>query len=304
MKLPYNRPHFFEFHDQPWCPPTVTAQAQAILTFLWTHRIPPFQSRAPYHGAADVLSGLIRELEGDKKAQEKGKGRLKVVDCCSGAGGPIPAIERVVNKQRVDSGLTPIPFVLSDLNPHLSSWAKATATSTSNALSFIPYPVDATHAPAELTRERHIRTFCLSFHHFNEDAARKIIQDAIKGADALCIFELQEPRLESLLELLAIFPLVFLVTPFTKPTISILILTYILPVLPFLMVFDGLVSAYRTRSLEHVRYLANLANLTLNLEGNDVSEWSWNEGRRRHTWPSGKMYWIIGKRESDGSSSW
>ena len=92
MKLPYGRPHLFEFHDQPWCPPSITAQAQAILTFLWTHRIWPFQSRAPYEGAADLLADLIQELEYDNGG-EKGKRKLKVVDCCSGAGGPIPMVE-------------------------------------------------------------------------------------------------------------------------------------------------------------------------------------------------------------------
>ena len=84
---------------------------------------------------------------------------------------------------------------------------------------------------------------------------------------------------------------------------GVLILTYIIPLIPFLMLFDGLVSAYRTRSLDHVQYLANLAGMTLSLEGShNVPEWTWTEGRRRHTWPSGFMYSIIGRRESDVDS--
>ena len=132
---------------------------------------------------------------------------------------------------------------------------------------------------------------------------------------------MQEPKLEIFLELVAVFFLVFLLTPFTRPSLceslyivggmqlkraplkAVLFLTYFIPVIPFIMVFDGFISAYRTRSLDHIQHLSNLASLTLNLEGHDnVPDWRWEEGRRRHTWPSGTMYWAIGRRESDPGS--
>ena len=98
MRLPYNRPHLMEFHDQPWCPNFIRAHCQAILTFIWTHRIPPFQLAAPYEGASMVLEGLVREVEDEdgEYGRAKKKGKLRVVDCCSGAGGPLPMIERRV----------------------------------------------------------------------------------------------------------------------------------------------------------------------------------------------------------------
>ena len=68
------------------------------------------------------------------------------------------------------------------------------------------------------------------------------------------------------------------------------------------MLFDGLVSAYRTRSLDHIKHLANLASVAVSLEGGDREgyEWRWREGRRVHTRPFGKLYWVIGKRERVG----
>jgi hypothetical protein len=100
MKLPYNRPRLIEIHDQPWCPAPIRQHVQSVLTFLWLHRIPPFQSKAPYEPAADLLEQLLREIEEDESGSgasgTSGKGRLRVVDCCSGAGGPMPRIERRV----------------------------------------------------------------------------------------------------------------------------------------------------------------------------------------------------------------
>lgn len=102
MQLPYRRPRLLEFHDQPWCPPVLRQHIQALLTLLWVHRIPPFQSRAPYELASDHLEQVVREIEdshGSSSPAEKSnapRGRIRVVDCCSGAGGPMPSIERRV----------------------------------------------------------------------------------------------------------------------------------------------------------------------------------------------------------------
>lgn len=96
MQLPYNRPRLLEVHDQPWCPVEIRQHIQAILTFLWTQRIPLFQAKAPYERAAQALEDVVREIEDRDAAGEEKTGRLRVVDCCSGAGGPMPSIERRV----------------------------------------------------------------------------------------------------------------------------------------------------------------------------------------------------------------
>jgi len=105
MQLPYRRPRFIEVHDQEWCPPWMRDHLTGMLTYLWNHRIPPFQPQAPYQLAATALEGMINEIEAtpvrasgdpekDAEADRQRCGGLRVVDCCSGAGGPMPLIER------------------------------------------------------------------------------------------------------------------------------------------------------------------------------------------------------------------
>ena len=78
-----------------------------------------------------------------------------------------------------------VPVLMSDLHPSLPAWTKHATNSTSAALAFLPYAVDATHAPMEVRKGRHIRTFCLSFHHFDEDGARRVLEDAMRTADGV-----------------------------------------------------------------------------------------------------------------------
>ena len=97
MHLPYKRPRLIEIHEQPWCPPTLRRPIQDMLTFMWTHRIRPFQSRAPYEAVADILEGIYDEIESeDKVLGDESESRLGIVDCCSGAGGPMPMVERAI----------------------------------------------------------------------------------------------------------------------------------------------------------------------------------------------------------------
>lgn len=101
MQLPYNRPRLIEIADQTWCPPFIRRATQDQLTWLWTHRIPFFQSAAPYLGVVDILERVIRELElEDDEAGDWTTGNelikkqpLRIVDCCSGSGGPLPLVE-------------------------------------------------------------------------------------------------------------------------------------------------------------------------------------------------------------------
>jgi hypothetical protein len=87
MELPYDRPRFIEFHEQPWVPSFIRRPVQDTLTTVWHTKFPPFQWEAPYEAVANVLGEIVEGLE------DSG-GPLRIVDCCSGAGGPMPAVER------------------------------------------------------------------------------------------------------------------------------------------------------------------------------------------------------------------
>ncbi len=215
--IPYARPRLIEFHEQPWFPSFLRQPIQNMLTAVWITRFPIFQKLAPYEAVSDVLEKVVDELEWEDRlplldgegfgsGSGKWRGRMRIVDCCSGAGGPMPTIEKrlkwvdstppqylvwhkLIRWGRSDHrklrSLPPIPILLSDLHPHLSAWSTLTSASPSQSLSYLPYPVDATHAPEAMKQDRHFRTFCLAFHHFDEAGARGVIEDAMRTADGI-----------------------------------------------------------------------------------------------------------------------
>lgn len=93
MRLPYSRPRLIEIHEQPWCPSYIRQPVQEVLTFLWTHRIPPFQTQAPYEAVVEELDRIVNQIEKEDEASGEQQ-ELRIVDCCSGAGGPMPLVEQ------------------------------------------------------------------------------------------------------------------------------------------------------------------------------------------------------------------
>ncbi|OCF34743.1 hypothetical protein I316_03787 [Kwoniella heveanensis BCC8398] len=441
MKLPYSRPWLLEIADRPSCPPTVREGVQNLLTFMWVHRIPPFQGRAPYVGACEVLERILREIEQenadedeaegvgmqadgslstststpsgtiqdhdnalvevDDGARSRGRGRgrggipgagvnwndesksssntnnnsksktngsisyaeivkekgphspsdrsvgtsnghssdngnggaaqrtlrpsqekIRIVDFCSGAGGPLGHIERRINQQRRKEALQPVQFILSDIHPPLSTWkhrygsqsiydlnsppssssaghdSSGSSLASASGLSYIPESIDATSSPPSLSAQRHLRTFFLSFHHFNNELARGVLVDAMRNSEGIAIFELQSCDVGSLVMIAMLGPLSWLITPFTRPSLAILFFTYIIPLIPLILVIDGWISVYRTRSTPHILHLANLASLSLALEGDDEPHWKWEYGSSMHTWPFGRMSWVVGRKSA------
>jgi len=127
----------------------------------------------------------------------------------------------------------------------------------------------------------------------------------MRTSEGLAIFELQGPYFGSFATLLGLFPLSFLIIPFLRPTLLMLVLTYIFPIIPAIVTFDGLISAWRTRSYSHVLHLAELAAMRVNLEGGDKEciDWKWEHGSATHTWPWGKVDWIVGRRDRAGDET-
>ena len=108
---------------------------------------------------------------------------------------------------------------------------------------------------------------------------------------ARSIFELQERTLNSFLTCLIFGVYVLLVAPLAHPLYylsspSLLFFVYVLPVVPFVLVFDGLVSSVRTRTPDEVAALLRTC-------GADATGWELRSGRRRFLWPCGYMSWII-----------
>lgn len=69
-----------------------------------------------------------------------------------------------------------------------------------------------------------------------------------------------------------------------------------IPVVPFVVVFDGLVSCLRTRKRGEVLALVD------SIEGEKGwrNGWRFESGRGVHTWPGGEVSWFVGIREEGG----
>jgi hypothetical protein len=277
------------------------------------------QPQSPAELAADVVLDVFRCIESSEN-QGKHEG-WKVVDFCSGSGGPIPHIETHVNSLRSSSNLPPIAFNLSDLYPNIDAWLEPASLSAN--LSFIPDPVDATNPPFaaissstpgdkqaaldsgyEHDGRKVLRTFCLAFHHFDDEGARRVLKSTMETSDAMVIFELQERRIGSCLLMCLEFFLLYLMSIFWFPGDWLhLFLVYGLPVLPALHAFDGLVSCLRTRTFgEFVVLLDRALGNQRGLCSFDSSatvrrgDWVFTNRRVLHTWPLGYMNAMIGMK--------
>lgn len=185
--------------------------AQNTLERHWTQRIPVLQQRAPAELAADVINEVFCAIEGND--------RWKVIDFCSGSGGPTPSIEKHLQIQRAKAGRSPVAFYLSDISPNIDAYVMHASQSAN--LSFIPDPVDATNPPfaaissntpgdkeaAKALGYEHdgckvMRLFSIAFHHFDDEGAKRVIKSTMNTSDAVVIFELQERRIGSLVLML------------------------------------------------------------------------------------------------------
>jgi len=197
-----------------------------------------------------------------------------------------------------------VKFVLTDLHPHIPDWTEAAKKSEN--LSFISEPVDAANAPSHLNSQngkKIFRLYNLAFHHFDDELGSSILRNTLETADGFgyalsnfitlpmltlhSIFELQERTISSLITICLMGLLMFFITPFyfwRSPTH--LFFTYIIPVIPFVLVFDGYISSLRTRSPGEIQALMNQC-------GASCEGWTIKSGNEMHTFPTGYMTWII-----------
>lgn len=314
------RMHLFEIDDQTWFPAFLRARVQAALTIAWTTHVPIIQKSSPAHVVARLLSTNLATTVRD----------YVFIDFCAGAGGPTPSIEKHLNQTiqgsaapttngtptpvngtsspsyaAVASTPAPVRFVLTDLHPHVDDWKKAAAASPN--LSYVRHSVDAANAPAELVGKykgegkKVFRLFNLAFHHFDDPLAKAILKNTVETSDGFGIFELQERTfLGGFLTLLLFGAGILLAAPyyaFKWRSPATLIFTYLIPILPFVLVFDGWMSALRTRTPDEVEALLRTCG-ALGGEA-ELSRWEVRSGKAAFMWPFGKLNWIICVRKEE-----
>ena len=225
------RLHLFEFLDLKWFPQVLRDGATAYLVVAYR------LMRALPRAWAEVIAGQFTPGE-----------EPEILDLCSGAGGPIPAVIEELERLGIKARAT-----LTDLYPNPASVQH-------DRIRWIAEPVDATRVPAQLTG---VRTLVAGFHHFRPDLAKAILKDAFDQRRPICIFEGASKTIATLITILGVPVAVSLAMPFARPfRWSYLLFTYVIPVLPFLVLWDGVVSWFRLYTPDMFRELT--ADLTAN----------------------------------------
>lgn len=220
----------------------------------------------------------------------------------------------------------PVHFVLTDLHPHIPNWARAASLSPN--VHYVPRPVDAADAPADLLSTvepplpqpppppppsssapssnpfsslalpKTFRTFYLSFHHFPDALASRILHNTMTTSSGFAIIELQDRHLTSFLAvcLLGLGVLVFApLFAWRWRSFGTLFWSWVIPVLPFVLVWDGWMSSVRTRTVDEVQNMMK----TCGVDSNEVAKWRVRSGRVTHLPPWAEINWIIATKDED-----
>lgn len=228
QSLSMRRRQLVELEDLPWFPHAVRDGGTDWLAFMFNAT-----------GAFSPVAPKIR-------AAMTATATTNVLDLCSGGGGPWMTLVHEVGR----SG--PVNVELSDLFPNVHAF-KALQERSAGRLGYREEPIDVTDVPPALDG---VRTLFNAFHHFPPETAAAIVEDAVRKRRAIAIFEGINHRGAGLAFIPFQLPAILLLTPFVRPfRWSRLFLTYALPLIPFLVLFDGVMSMLRLYLEDELREL-------------------------------------------------
>jgi hypothetical protein len=224
-----------EISDQPWCPQVIR---DAVTDFLQ-------YSTNNWGQYTHLLPTLCYFLQRTKSR--------RVIDLCSGGSGPWPTLYGTIIRTFGES----FRIILTDRYPNLTAFRRARDLS-GGLIDFREEALDACGLPEDLTG---FRTLFGSFHHFPDIQAKKILQEAVDSGDGIGIFEMTDRRLITVLAMLTSPFFVLLHTPKIRPfRWSRLLLTYLFPIIPLVIMVDGVISCLRSYTPTEMADLA--ASLT------------------------------------------
>ncbi len=220
------RKHFIELHEQTWCPAVIRNSVTDYLQHV-------INANQVYEPIRQRLSNALQLTKTER-----------VVDLCSGGGGPWLSLKKKFEEENLD-----IEVCLTDYYPNVEAFERH-KKELGDGISIYAKSVDALNVPPEL---KGFRTMFSAFHHFRPEQARAILRDAVNKGCGIGIFE-ATPRYLSVLVLMLLLPLpVFFITPMIRPfRWSRLLFTYLIPIIPFIIMFDGIISVLRTYTPEEM----------------------------------------------------
>ena len=255
------RIHAFEFEDQAWFPGLIRQYMTDFLSHMggW--------SKIPYLPFIERLAEAMRRT-----------GDQRVVDLCSGGGGPAVVIARDLRERLA----RPVGVVLTDLYPSASRLEHARSVFP-EWVELEARPIDAQDVPPELEG---FRLVCNGFHHLKPLQAQACLLDAVKKRRGVALVELTRRSPLSMLQIAFGTATQLAVTPFIKPfRWSRLLLTYVVPIVPLCTLWDGIVSCLRVYDPEELESL---------LAGLPASDYRWEYGQLRVPKIAARLTYLIG----------
>jgi hypothetical protein len=222
------RRQLFEFCDQPWLPELLREAELDCLNFI--HHV--FQ---PYYRLTGPIADWLAK-----------SGTHKLLDLGSGGAEQIA----MLIKQAKSQGVHATHFVLSDLYPNVNTWQELQRQYGEDNISYMEQPLSAMNMQG--VSLRHWSIFS-AFHHFAPEDVQKLLQQLIQNGDGLCIAEFTNRRWFDLAPMILSLP-VHLVVPFFAKEFkwSKLLFTTIIPIVPLIVAFDGIVSVLRSYKKEEI----------------------------------------------------
>jgi hypothetical protein len=253
------RLQFIELHEQPWFPRSVRDEITDALQF-------GLNLLTAYAPIAPMLQNALDSTRS-----------RSIVDMCSGGGGPWPDLSR---KLRGDAQV--LRILLTDKYPNRRAFQNFTAASE-NRITFHAHSVDAMKVPHEL---KGFRTMFTSFHHFPPEEARAILQNAVDASQSIGVFEITRRALSTISLMFPWALLLFVFTPLIRPfRWSRLLWTYVVPIIPFVLLFDGVVSCLRTYRPQELREI---------IEKLTATEYQWQVGEHSRSRGRVPITYLIG----------
>ena len=177
-------------------------------------------------------------------------------------------------------------MLLSDVYPNLEAY-RYLQRQSGGALGFVAEPVNALHVPEGLPP---VRTLYTAFHHFTPANAAELLVSCARQKVYIGIFEGTSRSWVNLLLVLPLPLLVWLATPFIRPfSWSRLLFTYLIPLIPLGVFWDGLVSMLRLYSVEELEEMTAAAT---------VPGYRWEVRQVRH-WLGVRTVQIVGRPITD-----
>jgi hypothetical protein len=211
--------HLFEFQDLRWVPRWMRNLLTDYLRYA-------SQVVQVYRPAATILRSVIQTT-----------GMRHIINLCSGGGGGLINLIPELNSS--------VKITLTDACPNLDTFERLSQQYPT--VSYIPEAIAAQHVPENL---KGVRTLFTSFHHFTPTEANQILLDAANSRSPICVFEATDRSIAVLMAVLMIPIFSLCAAPLVKPfKWSRLIFTYLIPLIPIFLLWDGLVSVVRSYTL-------------------------------------------------------